>query len=237
MRLKLIGCEVLCRELCYVASRSRNLVDVEFLPKGLHDMGSRGMLRRLQEALDGVDASRYDAVVLGYALCGNGLAGLTARSMPFAVARAHDCITLFLGSRERYLDYFHSHPGVYFQTTGWIERGAGLATLDPQIFLGYDEMVAKYGEENARYLQRELTKHYRQFTFIEMGVEPDGGYEERTRKEASRRGWQFEKLQGDLGLLQRLVDGEWNERDFVVVPPGWRLAVRHDSSILGAEKA
>ena len=42
------------------------------------------------------------------------------------VPRAHDCITLFLGSKERYLDYFQTHPGVYFKTSGWIERGEGL---------------------------------------------------------------------------------------------------------------
>ncbi len=39
MRLKLISCEIFYREMCAVVARSPNTVDVEFLPKGLHDIG------------------------------------------------------------------------------------------------------------------------------------------------------------------------------------------------------
>ena len=237
VRLKLIGCEVLYRELCHVVARSRNQVDVEFLPKGLHDLGGEGMRVRLQEVVDRVDSSRYEAVLFGYGLCGNGIAGLAARSLPLVLPRAHDCITLFLGSRERYLDYFNTHPGTYFKTSGWIERASGLVDLERQITLGYDELVAKYGEENAKYLHEELTKHYRQFTFIETGIEPDDRFERHTREEAGRRGWSFEKVQGDLGLFQRLVDGPWDDGDFLVAPPGARVVVSHNDGIIRAEKA
>ena len=126
MRLKLIACEIMYRELCAAVARSVNLVDVEFLPKGLHDIGQAGMSSRLAEVLAGVDETRYEAILLGYGLCSNGLVGLAARSIPLVVPRAHDCITLFLGSKERYLEYFQGHPGVYFKTSGWIERGVGL---------------------------------------------------------------------------------------------------------------
>ncbi|MFV1980286.1 MAG: DUF1638 domain-containing protein [Rhodothermia bacterium] len=30
--------------------------------------------------------------------------------------RAHDCITLLMGSRTRYLEYFKAHPGTYFRS-------------------------------------------------------------------------------------------------------------------------
>ena len=126
MRLKLIACEILYRELCAAVSRSINEVDIEFLPKGLHDIGQSGMSARLAEALAAVDESRYEAVLFGYGLCSNGLVGLTARNVPLVLPLAHDCITLFLGGKERYLEYFHAHPGVYFKTSGWIERGETL---------------------------------------------------------------------------------------------------------------
>ncbi|HSW51144.1 MAG TPA: DUF1638 domain-containing protein [Bryobacteraceae bacterium] len=234
MRLKLIGCEVLYRELCAAAARSVNEVDVEFLPKGLHDLGCSAMLSRLQQAVDEVDGARYESVALGYALCGNGLAGLRARSLPLIVPRAHDCITLFLGSGQRYLDYFNSHPGVYFQTSGWIERGRG---PDTQISLRYDDLVERYGEEDARYLRQELTRHYRQLTFIEMGVEPDDRFEQQARAEAAERGWAFEKVPGDMRLIRQLVDGPWDERDFLAVGPGLRVVPRHDDGIIAAEPA
>ena len=132
MRLKLIACEIMYRELCAAVARSVNLVDVEFLPKGLHDIGQAGMSSRLAEVLAGVDETRYEAMLLGYGLCSNGLVGLAARSIPLVVPRAHDCITLFLGSKERYLEYFQDHPGVYFKTSGWIERGVGLHQGDEE---------------------------------------------------------------------------------------------------------
>jgi hypothetical protein len=210
-----------------------NQVDLEFLPKGLHDMGSAGMLARLQEALDRAEGAGYDAVLFGYALCGNGLVGLTARSLPLIIPRAHDCITLFLGGNERYIDYFTSHPGVYFKTSGWIERGQN---IDSQLSFTFDDLVARYGEEAAKYVYEEMTKHYRQFTFIEMGVEPDDRFEREAQREAASRGWGFEKVKGDMGLIQGLVDGPWEEDRFLTVPPGSRVVTTHDDGILGAGK-
>ena len=245
MRLKLIACEILFRELCAAAARSVNQIDVEFLPKGLHDIGQAGMSARLKEVLAAVDQSKYDAVLFGYALCSNGLVGLTARSIPLVVPRAHDCITLFLGSKERYLDYFQNNPGVYFKTSGWIERGEGLAQINRDSIAhqagmtqSYEELVAKYGEDNARFLYEQLcnmTRNYSRLAYIAMGVEPDDRFERRTRDEATQRGWQFEKLAGDMSLLQSLLDGPWDDERFLVVQPGQRVAASFDDDIIKSE--
>jgi hypothetical protein len=120
-RFNLISCEILHREITWCVARCRNIIDVTFLPKGLHDVGECGMSGALQEAIDGVDASRCEAILLGYGLCNNGIRGLRA-TVPLVVPRAHDCITLLLGSKERYRDYFSCNPGTYFKSTGWIER-------------------------------------------------------------------------------------------------------------------
>ncbi len=246
MRLKLISCEVFCREMCAAVARSPNQVDIQFMPKGLHDIGCVGMLQRVQAALNSVDESAYDAVIFGYGLCNNGLAGLTARTIPIVIPRAHDCITLFLGSKERYLDYFNSHPGVYFKTSGWIERnrnGGELSQLSIQRRSGmdhtYQELVGKYGEDNARFLFDELcnhAKHYGQYTFIEMGVEPDRRFENKTKEEAAARGWKFEKVQGDISMIQRLVDGQWDDREFLVVQPAHKVVARYNEGIVASEK-
>ncbi len=246
MNLKLIACEIFYRELCAAVARSPNRVDIEFLPKGLHDIGQVGMSARIKEVLAAVDQSQYDAVVMGYALCSNGLVGLAAGSIPLVVPRAHDCITLFLGSRKRYLEYFETHPGVYYKTSGWIERGEGLAQSGQESIQQtagmnqtYEELVAKYGEDNAKFLYEQLcdmTRNYTGLTFIEMGIEPDQRFEQQTRQEAARRGWTFDKLAGDMSLLQDLVDGPWDEDRFLVVQPGYQVASSFDEDVIKAEE-
>src|SRR6056297_1852829 len=102
MTFKLISCEIFYREMCAAVARSPHRIDIEFLPKGLHDLPPGEMPARVQAAIDAVPAEEYDAILLGFALCNNGLAGITARECPLILPRAHDCITLFLGSRTRY---------------------------------------------------------------------------------------------------------------------------------------
>jgi hypothetical protein len=242
VRLKLIACEIFYRELCAAVARSVNQVDIEFLPKGLHDIGQTGMSSRLQEVLGQIDTSRYEAVVFGYGLCSNGVLGLAARDIPLVFPRAHDCITLFLGSKERYLDYFQSHPGVYFQTTGWIERGDNTSQHNPDsiaqksgMVQSYDDLVARYGEDNAKFLYDQLcnmTRNYSGMAFIEMGIEPDDRFERRAQEQAAEKGWKFEKLTGDMALIQQLVDGPWDADRFLVVPPGGHVAASFDEQII-----
>lgn len=243
---KLISCEIFHREMCLAVARSTNTVDVEFLPKGLHNIGCENMLHRIQAAVDRVDASGYEAVLLGYALCSNGICGLTARSIPIVIPRAHDCITLFLGSRQRYLDYFNSHPGTYFLTTGWIERDTVSPELKPDSIshqmgmdLSYEELVAKYGAENAAYLYETLCdtlKNYNQVTFIEMGLEPNDSFEQHAQQEATQRGWTYEKIAGDMSMIQRLLDGPWDEQEFLILQPSQHVVARLDNdSIIAAQ--
>lgn len=242
MRLMLISCEVLFREMCDVVARSPHQIDVQFLPKGLHDLGGKLMALEIQRMIDAVEAGAYDAIVLGYGLCGNGLQGITARHTLLVLPRAHDCIALLMGSRQRYLDYFNEHPGTYYRSTGWLERGKGLKQLTHNTVgmdVSLDDMIAKYGDDNGRYLYEELTRYrntYSRMTYIATGLEPDNRFEEEARWEAADAGWKFEKLAGDLILLRRLVNGDWKGGDYLLVQPGERIAATHDNSIVRVEE-
>ena len=55
----------------------RNEVDVEFLPKGLHDLGCKPMRKSLRTQSIATPRIVYEAILLGYGLCGNGSPGLT----------------------------------------------------------------------------------------------------------------------------------------------------------------
>lgn len=238
MRYLLIACEVLAREAYLCAARSPHIVDIQLLEKGLHD--TPDILRQeLQARIDGAD-ERYDTVLLGYGLCSNSSADLVARKVPLVLPRAHDCITLYLGSRARYEAEFFAHPGSYYYTADYVERSDGASSValgavsDEQRRKTYEEYVEKFGRDNADYLMELMeawARNYSRAAFIEMGVGPSDGAERRARQEAERRGWTFEKLLGDLILIRKLVDGEWDE-DFLVVEPGERIVATYESRIV-----
>jgi hypothetical protein len=240
MRLLLIGCEVILRELCDALVRSPHQVDVVFLPKGLHDLGAKAMRREIQARIDAADGGPSDAIVLGYGLCGNGIAGLEARSKPLVLPRAHDCITLLMGSRQKFQAYFREHPGVYYRSAGWVERGQDLVPMARDrtgVTFTRDALVERYGEDNGQYLYDELTRYqraYSQLTYIATDLDPDDRFERAARAEAGRHGWGFETIAGDLSLFRGLLAGSWDTGDFLVVPPGSRVAASHDERILEA---
>ena len=239
-RFKLIACEIVYRELCMLAAEARHIVDVEFLRKGLHDAGKEKMLGQIQQTVSAVETENYDAILLGYARCSDGLAGLKAGDLPLVIPRAHDCITFFFGSNQAYQEYFSAHPGTYFRTTGWTER-AGHDDDSVMAQLGLDrtfeEYAAKYGRENAEFIMESMggwTQEYEFLTYIDMGMARDQEYAERAREEAKERGWEFQLLKGDMGLMRDLVEGNWDEERFLVVEPGQEIAVDNGGGIMTA---
>jgi hypothetical protein len=246
MRLLALTCEVLARSVYLCAARSPHVVDVRLNRRGLHD-DPPNLRSILQAEIDEV-GTPYDAVLLAYGLCGGATAGLRAGSVPLVVPRAHDCITLFLGDRARYLAEFSEHPGTYWYVQDYLERtddgsafaGVG-ADSDASARATYEEFVAKYGEDNAAYLMEALggwRSHYNRAAFVEMGVAAPAAAAEaeaRARDDADRRGWQFAKLAGELLLVRRLLEGAWDAADFLVVSPGEQLAMSYDEGVIQAE--
>jgi hypothetical protein len=239
MRLLLIGCEILLRELCDAVVHSPQRVDVQFMPKGLHDLGGPELRNRLQTAIDAVDPKAYDAIVLGYGLCGNGLAGLIARDLTLVIPRAHDCIALLLGNRSTFRRYFTANPGTYYRSVGWVERGEAIQ----QQLTGMDfhrasleSLIERYGESNGQYLYEEYRRYeqsYNRLAYIENGLEPDASSIESARAEAREKHWSFEIIPGELTIFRRLLAGEWDE-DFLIVPPGYRTEVSYDDDVVKA---
>ena len=247
MRLIIIACEIMYREISYCVAKSKNIVDVRFLQKGLHDIGQEDMSETLQAEINQIPKNKYEAILLGYALCSNGIKDLTTKDIMLVVPRAHDCITLLLGSKEKYSNYMAQHPGTYFRSTGWLERNMPEIGEDgkPKSImtqLGFDrtfeEYVEKYGEDNARYIMETLNscqRNYDTIAYIDMGIGNFDGHEQKAKEEAQEKGWNFIKLQGDIGLLQRSVDSEWNPDEFLVVQPGQRIKPIYFDNIIRAE--
>jgi len=237
-----VACEVVFREICHCAARSVNQLDLEFLSQGFHDNPEVG-LERLQGVLDGIEPGRYDAVLMGYGLCNNMLAGLRApEHTRVVVPRAHDCITFLYGSKDRYRDEFDACPGTYVYTAGWMEhrqRGGERPERRQNANLGddqsYEAMVAQYGEDNARYLQEfygSWTSHYSRGVYVNFDFTDDLPYREQARQICAERGWEFVQVDGDLSLIQAWLNGTWAEDQFLVAEPGQRVIPSHDDAVL-----
>ena len=101
----------------------------------------------------------------------------------------------------------------------------------------YETLVAKYGEENARYLlevSQTWLQNYSRGMLIRFDFDQKLRLREKVASICQSQGWTFDELAGDLGLLQHWVDGEWNESDFLIVPPGHAVYLSHQDHIIEA---
>ena len=242
-RYKLIACAVLYRECYYCAALCRNVVDVHLCEKGLHDIGTDKMCARLQSEIDAVDDTEFDAILLAYGLCNNGTASLHAK-LPIVLPRAHDCITLLLGSKQKYQKYFNQNPGTYYLSNGWIERETSCfdnpdSTVSQMGIGTYQDYVEMYGEENAKYLMETLgggLEHYSKLAFIDTHLGNIEKYKKDMAQQALNKQWEYEEIQGDTGLLMRMLNGDWNAEEFLVIQPGQCMEPSHDEDIVRLRK-
>ncbi len=240
-----LTCEALARPVYAAAATSPHTVTVQLFKQGLHNR-PKGLRVTLQDQIDAIEPGSCDAILLAYGMCGTATVGLAARHAPLVLPRAHDCITLYLGSRERYNAEFLSHPGTYWYSVDYMERqepGASIALGAANIAdeeEQYEQYVQKYGQETADALMEEIrswSRHYTRSAFIDLELNDGGVYAERAEAKAAKEGWRFERMTGDTRLMRMLVHGEWAEEEFLVVPAGQAIAQSYKESIVKAVPA
>ena len=239
MLLKLVACEVFMREICHCVARTPHTIDMEFTEKAAHDK-SEFLREVIQSKIDATekDSKKYDAILLCYGLCGNSTNNLLSRNTKIIIPRAHDCCTIFLGSKNRFKEHFAENPSLPFSSTGYTERGDfylrepsinGVLGLDKS----YEEYVKLYGEENAKYIIETLDSNFKEgrddkVVFIEVPETQHLGYADKCRTKAQSEGKEFVQLQGDIRLIRNLLFGEWNSEDFLTIEPLQRTVGVYD---------
>jgi hypothetical protein len=185
-------------------------VSYEVLDFGLHlnPEKLRGVLQsKIDESSEGVDV-----LLLGYGLCSMAVVGLQARNTYLVIPRVDDCIGIFLGSSAAYKEQAKKEPGTYYLTKGWIEVG-------DTPFEEHKQLINKYGETRASRMTQLLLKNYRRLAFINTGqyeIEHFRRYAQQTAQDFDLR---FEEIAGSPALVQKMVNGPWDE-EFLVVSPG-----------------
>lgn len=232
-RVGLLACEVFADEIEQVAASGARIVVRKMFEIGLHDRPD-GLRAVLQQAVTEIDArDDLDAVVLAYGLCGLGTAGLRAGRYPLVIPRAHDCLTVFMGSKERYAQRQSGCPGCYYYTPGW-NRARRVPGPEREAALRAD-FAARFGPDDVDFLmesEHELWASYHTSTYIRTGTPEDGREAEYARRCASSLGWTFEEIVGDPRLLHDLLCGPWDDARFQIVPPGQVLGHSADDAIM-----
>lgn len=233
--IALIACEVFNDEIELLAAGASHIAVRRTLEIGLHDRPDE-MRQVLQSAIDEL-TPRDDikAVVLAYGLCGRGTAGLSSRRHPLVMPRAHDCISVFLGSKEWHAERQLKCPGCHHYTPGWnrARRVPGPDRLEAL----RREFSMRFDPEDVEFLlesERSMWAHYQTATFIDLGTANAVAEAEYTRKCAEWLGWGFEHLQGDPALLRDLLTGPWDDRRFLIVPAGGHIAQSTDAWVVKA---
>ena len=237
MNLKLISCNVFEREVSWCLARSPHVIEAEYTELGEHAR-SAGLRQLIQGKIDAVESAgkAYDAILLLFGLCGNATAGLQARKTRLIIPRAHDCCTILLGSRAKYAEHFADNPSRPFSSAGYLERGSyflrtsGDGESGVQAGDAYQELVAKFGEEDARYIWAEMHPDHgdNKAVFIDLPQTSHLGYAEKFAAKAAQAGKESIRLPGDIRLIEHLLEGNWNEQEYLVVPPGGTIEGVYD---------
>jgi hypothetical protein len=217
MKPKLIACRVMIDELRRFLPAA---IETEVFEISQH-IRPKLLKNALQEAVTRADGN-YDPILLGYGLCSNSVIGLTAGHSRMVIPKMHDCIGIFLGSHQAYLDEREKEPGTFFLTQGYI-RGYISEANGP---LGDWERIAKrYGRLKADELIGKMMEHYNRLVYIRTpeaaSLEKDREY---AHQFARRFAMRYEEIESSSLLLQKLAGGDW-DKEFVIVEPGQEVAL------------
>lgn len=191
-----------------------------FMDYGLHRQPAK-MTRELQEKIDGIGTPSL--ILMGYGLCGKGLAGIKSGQHTLKIPRVDDCIAILLGSREAYRREFSAVPGTYYLSKGWLESGS-------HPLKEYEEYAEKYGAEKTDWIMDQQYQHYERLALVGHSQNDLETYRPQAQKVArycERWGMRYEELLGSDEYVRRLVNVDEapanSDEDFVIIPPGGEI--------------
>ena len=231
MFLKFICCDVFARIACELVAKSPNVVDLEFIPMLAHvePVDLRNLIQEKINTTTNQLGRRYDAIILGFGICGNAVMGLSGQ-IPIIIPRAHDCCTLLMGSKEKFLSAFGNTLSSRWCSTGYYERTFGYNSnyqhveqmdnykTSPE----YIKYLEDYDEETADYLWETLHPKIEshESVYIEIEGQEYSDACKNYKETMDRLGIDLRVVSGDISFLEALVSGDWDESKFLYVPPG-----------------
>lgn len=208
MKTVVITCRTVEEELTEALRRTGSDAEVIWLESGLHNV-KRQLHDRMQEELDRIEADR---VLLAMGTCGNAYQGVKTGKYETILPRVDDCITLLLGSVSRRIQ-ISRELAAYFFSEGWLKG-------ERNLWVEYQHMVEKYGEEEAEVIAGMMYGHYRTLGILDCGFSDPQSMLERTKVIADTLHLEQKLIPASVDLLCRLLSGPWDDAErFLVIPP------------------
>ncbi len=203
-----IACNIMKDELLRF---QKNGISFVFLEQSLHRTPQK-MKPIIQEEIDRAESWEGDYIILSYGLCSNGIVGVKSKNHSIVIPRVHDCIALFLGSTERFMEEHKKEPGTYYLTKGWIEEGKSPLGV-------YQEYCQRYDRETAEWVIKEELKNYTRIALVDMGADLSETHREHAKENAQFLHLRYEEINGSLAFFEKMIRGCWGE-DFIILKPG-----------------
>ena len=212
MKKVLIACLMMEAEVKNALEVTGSDAEVIWMEKGLHNK-PENLGSVLQETIRQTEKEKApDVILLGYGFCGNAMAGLRADRCRLVLPRIDDCITLFIGSRERKIQ-LEGGVGTMFQTSNWADGDKSLLEMKKRLFEDYDE-------DDAEALWEMMYGHYGRIGVLDTHCYDLEPVLEKSRAEARALGFEHRVYDATTDYLKELLTGPWSEERFIVKDPG-----------------
>ena len=219
MKEVFIICKMMEAEARAALASTGSAAEVVWMEKGLHTRPE--LLREaLQKTLEQAERDfAPERILLGYGFCGNAVAGLTAGNYELVLPRIDDCITLFIGSRERKAA-LEGGVGTMFQTSDWSDTDESLLSQKHRLYDDYDE-------DEAEYLFEMMFGHYGRIGVLDTHCYDLEPVLKSSRAVAEALGFDHQVYDASNRFLVELLSGgPFDEKRFVVKGPGETISLR-----------
>ncbi|MCR6544263.1 DUF1638 domain-containing protein [Dehalobacterium formicoaceticum] len=226
MKAVICACRTIEDELNFVLQENKIDFPVIYMEAGLHDDPEK-LKSVLQNTIDRIE--NIDYILLGYALCGNGLIGLSSKKAALVLPQYHDCVAMFLGSDERYRANLGTEMAALFIT------GGSMRHFNPK-YTFYEKMIPRLGEKKALRYSQLVFQNYKRFALVETGAFSAEPLFQEMKDQAEFFNLETHRMKGTVDIFRKLVLGQWDEH-FQIVPPGqkiqiWNLSSNIDNKIM-----
>lgn len=171
--IKIIACEVFKPYIELLGIHE----DIEYLEIESHNDPHK-LSKMIQKKID--ESQNDSKILLIYGLCGNALLDIQARNTPVYVVKVHDCLSILLGSKERFMALFQDRF-----SAGW-----SCYSLEVKPCQSFDQ----YDEEEQEYLKSLFNPP--KDIYVSFQMDKEKTYEKKYK----------EVIQGDLSFLKDILD-------------------------------